>query len=180
VTLPMTLGNMRANGVHTLAVWCCGRGWSHQSVLDVSGYIDDLPMPAFSPRMVCTVCGAIGADARPNSNEKNQQKPITRASSAPQLVHSCPIADKLMRCRECPLRAKMRHCLATSCAYRRSYSGSPALRKPSSYLARSSTRRIGIQSLTSDTRIAGSTSRKCVITFCASACRPANSLAAAK
>jgi hypothetical protein len=23
---PMTLGNMRANGVRTLAVWCLGRG----------------------------------------------------------------------------------------------------------------------------------------------------------
>jgi hypothetical protein len=25
----MTLGNMRANGVHTLAAWCLGRGCDH-------------------------------------------------------------------------------------------------------------------------------------------------------
>jgi hypothetical protein len=79
----MTLGNMRANGVHTLAVWCGGRGCNHHQVLDVNCYADDLPVPSFGPRMVCTVCGAIGADARPNWNERNQQKPITRAGSAP-------------------------------------------------------------------------------------------------
>jgi hypothetical protein len=66
---PMTFGDMRANGVHTLAVWCDGLG-RHHRVLDVSGYPDDVPVPAFGPRMVCTVCGAIGADARPNWNER--------------------------------------------------------------------------------------------------------------
>jgi hypothetical protein len=27
---PMTLGNMRANGVRTLAAWCLGRGCKHR------------------------------------------------------------------------------------------------------------------------------------------------------
>ena len=31
--LPMTLGNMRANGVRMLAAWCLGRGWDHDSIL---------------------------------------------------------------------------------------------------------------------------------------------------
>jgi hypothetical protein len=26
---PMTLGNMRSNGVRTLAAWCLGRGCNH-------------------------------------------------------------------------------------------------------------------------------------------------------
>jgi hypothetical protein len=61
----MTIGNMRANGVRTLAVRC-GALWCHHcGVLDVSAYSDDVPVPSFGPRMVCTVCGAIGADARP-------------------------------------------------------------------------------------------------------------------
>jgi hypothetical protein len=64
---PMTLGNMRANGVRT--VWCSGRG-CHHSILDVSKFSDDVPVPSFGPRMVCTVCGAIGAHARPNWNER--------------------------------------------------------------------------------------------------------------
>ena len=29
----MTLGNMRANGVHTLAVWCLGRYCNHFQIL---------------------------------------------------------------------------------------------------------------------------------------------------
>jgi hypothetical protein len=33
----MTLGNMHANGVRTLAAWCLGRGCNHYRVLDVSG-----------------------------------------------------------------------------------------------------------------------------------------------
>ena len=35
---PMTLGNMRANGVLTLAAWRLGRGCNHFRALDVSGY----------------------------------------------------------------------------------------------------------------------------------------------
>jgi hypothetical protein len=68
----MTLGNMRANGVRTLAVHCGGRLCYHQAVLDVSGYPNHTPVRAFGPRMVCTVCGAIGADARPNWNERSK------------------------------------------------------------------------------------------------------------
>jgi hypothetical protein len=57
----MTLGNMRENGVRRLDVscWIC----HHAAVLDVEGYGDDVPVPWFGPRMVCTGCGIIGADA---------------------------------------------------------------------------------------------------------------------
>ena len=48
---PMTLGNMRANGVRTLAAWCLGRGCNHFRVLDVSGYAGDVPLPSFGPRL---------------------------------------------------------------------------------------------------------------------------------
>ena len=65
----MTVGNMRSLGVRMLAVWCKGRG-QHFKVLDVSSYGDYVPVPWFGPRMVCTTCGAIGADARPNWQER--------------------------------------------------------------------------------------------------------------
>jgi hypothetical protein len=61
---PMTLGNMRANGVRRLDVSC--RQCHHSSVLNVDQYGDDVPVPSFGPRMVCTYCGTIGGDARPN------------------------------------------------------------------------------------------------------------------
>jgi hypothetical protein len=58
----MTLGNMRANGVRSLAVSChlC----HHQSP---DSWPDDVPVPSFGPRMLCTRCGIIGADARPSA-----------------------------------------------------------------------------------------------------------------
>jgi hypothetical protein len=70
MTAPMTLGNMRANGVHTLAVWCLSRICNHRSTLDVSKYEDDVPVTSFGPRLRCKVCGHLGADARPNWNER--------------------------------------------------------------------------------------------------------------
>jgi hypothetical protein len=74
---PMTLGNMRANGVRSLAVSCliC----KHQAVLSVDPWSDDVPVPSFRPRMVCTVCGIIGADARPNWSERPSQPSLTGA-----------------------------------------------------------------------------------------------------
>lgn len=44
-TPPMTLGNMRANGVRTLAVWCSGSGCGRRRVVDVERYADDVPVP---------------------------------------------------------------------------------------------------------------------------------------
>jgi hypothetical protein len=71
----MTLGNMRANGVHSLAVSCliC----KHQAVLSVDPWPDDVPVPSFGPRMVCTSCGIIGADARPNWVERSIRPSLT-------------------------------------------------------------------------------------------------------
>jgi hypothetical protein len=64
----MTLGKMRENGVRSLAITCGAVWWNHQAVLDVDAFADDMAVPSFGPRMVCMVCGAIGADARPNWN----------------------------------------------------------------------------------------------------------------
>ena len=68
---PMTLGNMRANGVRSLDVscWVC----HHNAIVSAEPWPDDVPVSAFGPRMVCTVCGIIGADARPNWREKARQ-----------------------------------------------------------------------------------------------------------
>jgi len=68
----MTLGNMRQHGVRSLAVYCGALHCHHEAVLDVTSFADDVTVPAFGQRMVCAVCGAIGADARPNWNERGQ------------------------------------------------------------------------------------------------------------
>jgi hypothetical protein len=64
---------MRANRVRTLAAWCLGRGCNHHRVLDVSRYPDDVAVPSFGPRLRCERCGHLGADARPNCQERAEQ-----------------------------------------------------------------------------------------------------------
>jgi hypothetical protein len=66
---PMTLGNMRANGVNTLEAWCLAQGCGHSAILDVAGFAGDVPVPSFGPRLRCKRCGRLGADARPNWQE---------------------------------------------------------------------------------------------------------------
>jgi hypothetical protein len=65
---PMTLGNMRRNGVRGLFVTrtACGR----TSEVNVDAWPDDVPVPSFGPRMRCTKCGHVGATAIPNWNER--------------------------------------------------------------------------------------------------------------
>ena len=48
-----------------------------QVVLNVDGYGDAVPVPAFGPRMVCASCGIIGAFARPNWQERPTQGSLT-------------------------------------------------------------------------------------------------------
>jgi hypothetical protein len=61
VALPLQLGNMRANGARSLDVSC----WQchHRAILSADPWSDDVPVPTFGPRMVCTRCGIISAGA---------------------------------------------------------------------------------------------------------------------
>src|SRR5580700_6832263 len=74
----MTLGNMRANGVRSLDVSC----WQchHRAIMSADPWSDDVPVPTFGPRMVCTNCGIIGADVRPHWHEQ----PLREASQRRQ------------------------------------------------------------------------------------------------
>jgi hypothetical protein len=67
----MTLGNMRSLGVRSLGVSCelC----HHAAVLSVEPWPDHVRVPTFGPRMVCTRCGIIGADARSNWGEQAER-----------------------------------------------------------------------------------------------------------
>jgi hypothetical protein len=55
------LANMPAQGVRSLWIVCdrC----HHEAVINVDRFGDDVPVPAFGPRMVCTSWGIIGAFA---------------------------------------------------------------------------------------------------------------------
>jgi hypothetical protein len=61
---PMTLANMRNNHVRRLIVYCLSPYCHHSAVMEVDGYDGAVPVKSFQRRMVCTRCGAIGADVR--------------------------------------------------------------------------------------------------------------------
>jgi hypothetical protein len=69
--VPMDLANMRQNGVRSLAVQC--RGCRHEVIMNVDQFPGDVPVPSLGPKMVCTKCGTIGADVRPNWLERAKQ-----------------------------------------------------------------------------------------------------------
>jgi hypothetical protein len=71
----MDLRNMRAQGVRSLSVTCelC----HHAAVLSVEAWPDDVPVPSFGSRMVCTRCGIVGADVRPNWQERPKTESLT-------------------------------------------------------------------------------------------------------
>jgi hypothetical protein len=71
----MTLANMRANGVRSLCVTCnlC----HHAALLNVDALDAAIPVPTFGPRMVCTCCGIVGADARPNWTDRQSRPSLT-------------------------------------------------------------------------------------------------------
>jgi hypothetical protein len=70
----MTLGNIRANGVRSFAVSC----WQchHEAVLSADPWPDHVAVPAFGPCTVCTRCGIVGADARPNWREQSPRERV--------------------------------------------------------------------------------------------------------
>jgi hypothetical protein len=60
--------NMRENGVRSLSVT-----WElchHEALMNVDALDDAIPVTAFGPRMICTSCGIVGANARPNWHEQ--------------------------------------------------------------------------------------------------------------
>jgi hypothetical protein len=44
----------------------------HGALMNVDAFDDATPPPAFGPRMVCTCCGTVGADTRPNWKERSE------------------------------------------------------------------------------------------------------------
>ena len=72
---PVTLGHIRGHGCRNLLVYCQS-GWCHHSaVMNADALPDEMPVRSLCSRMVCTACGLIGADVRPDWSPHTNRRP---------------------------------------------------------------------------------------------------------
>jgi hypothetical protein len=72
---PMDLANMRHNGVRSLDVQC--NKCRHREIVNVEHLSGNVTVASLGRRMVCTKCGAPGADVRPNWLEQPERESLT-------------------------------------------------------------------------------------------------------
>ena len=63
---PVTMGHIRGHGVTRLIVYCESLWCNHSATLNADWLPDEAVLLDLDPRMVCTACGLIGADVRPD------------------------------------------------------------------------------------------------------------------
>jgi hypothetical protein len=64
---PVTLGDLRAHGVRRLLIYCSeGLYYHHSATIDTDRGPDETAVRDLYQKAVCTKCGMIGADVRPN------------------------------------------------------------------------------------------------------------------
>lgn len=51
-----------------VSCWIC----HHRAIMSAEPWPDSIPVPSFGRRMVCTKCGIVGADVRPNWRERER------------------------------------------------------------------------------------------------------------
>jgi hypothetical protein len=75
---PVTLGHIRSHGVRRLLVYCSARLYCHHSaVVDADRWPDETVLLDLDRRAVCTKCGIIGADVRPNWSDRPPSESLT-------------------------------------------------------------------------------------------------------
>ena len=63
---PVTMGHIRGHGCRDLLVSCSSGRCYHSSTFNADWLPDETPVRSLCHRMVCTRCGVIGADVRPD------------------------------------------------------------------------------------------------------------------
>jgi hypothetical protein len=63
---PMTLGDMRAQGIRSIDAFCQAIGSGHEATIASDGLPDDLPVPDVGLRLRYSHCGGRAIHTRPN------------------------------------------------------------------------------------------------------------------
>jgi hypothetical protein len=81
---PVTLGHIRSHGVRRLLIYCSTGLCHHSAVIDADRWPDATVLLDLDRKAVCTKCGMIGADVRPNWSERPPAESLTGAPRPPQ------------------------------------------------------------------------------------------------
>ena len=73
----MTLGHIRSHGVRRLLIYCSAGLCHHSAVVDADRWPDDTVLLDLDRRAVCTKCGMIGADVRPDWSDRPPAESLT-------------------------------------------------------------------------------------------------------
>jgi hypothetical protein len=77
---PVTLGHIRPHGVRHLLIYCSqGLYCYHHAVINADRWPDETVLLDMCRKAVCTKCGVVGADVRPNWSERPPPRSLTGA-----------------------------------------------------------------------------------------------------
>src|SRR5262249_60618589 len=87
---PVTLGQIRVHGCRDLLVYCESLWCNHSAVMNADGLPDNMRLRSLCPRMVCTACGLVGADVRPDWSPVTNRPPsgASRKQTADARAHA--------------------------------------------------------------------------------------------
>jgi hypothetical protein len=70
------LGHIRLHGVRRLLIYCSTGLCHHSAVVDADRWPDETALRDLCPKAVCTKFGMIGADVRPNWQEREARESL--------------------------------------------------------------------------------------------------------
>jgi hypothetical protein len=67
---PVTMAHLRGHGVTRLLVYCTSIACNHSATISGDTLPDDFVPRSLGPRLVCTRCRHVGADVRPDWDQR--------------------------------------------------------------------------------------------------------------
>ena len=101
---PVTMGHIQGHGWRDLLVYCDSGRCHHSATMNADWLSDETPVRSLCRRMVCTKCGMIGADVRPDwSPHVNKRRVWSHlqptSPDAPKVIPEKPVNIGARECR---------------------------------------------------------------------------------
>nr|WP_027542910.1 hypothetical protein [Bradyrhizobium sp. WSM2254] len=71
----ITFGEMREKGARGVLIYCADYRCGHSTALSANRWPDDVRLSDIERRFICTACGELGADVRPDFNRDGLPTP---------------------------------------------------------------------------------------------------------